>query len=202
MFFAATLCGLSLRRFLMRLFTALDISEEVRGRLRAAVGRWKPLAKISWSPIDNLHVTTKFIGEWPEARLEELKKALAAVPRAGAIGIAIRGTGWFPNERRPRVLWAGVEADESLAKLAHATEQAVAALGVPVEERPYSPHLTLARIREAVPLDALRAAIAHAEADFGAFRAGEFKLYLSAAGRYTPLAAFSLQSAAPLRSSS
>ena len=57
----------------MRLFTALDIPEDVRGALGTAVERWKPLAKISWSPIDNLHITTKFIGEWPEARLDELE---------------------------------------------------------------------------------------------------------------------------------
>jgi 2'-5' RNA ligase len=176
----------------VRVFTALDIPKEVRGALADALARWKPLAKISWSPIDNLHITTKFIGEWPEARLDELKEALAAVPRTGSIGIAIRGIGWFPNERRPRVLWAGVDADASLAKLAHATEQAVAKLGVAVEERPYSPHLTLARVREAVPLDTLRAAVAKANHDFGNFRAEHFKLYLSAAGRYTPLASFPL----------
>jgi 2'-5' RNA ligase len=155
------------------------------------------LAKISWSPIDNLHITTKFIGEWPEARLEELKEALGAVPATGAIGIAIRDIGWFPDERRPRVLWAGVQADETLAKLAHATDQAVAALGVPMEKRPYSPHLTLARIREPIfsksgTLDSLRAEIAKVDTDFGAFRAGQHTLYLSAGGRYTPLASFPL----------
>jgi 2'-5' RNA ligase len=180
----------------MRLFTALDISEEVRSALGAAIARWKPLAKISWSPIDHLHITTKFIGEWPEARLGELKETLAAVPSMGSIEIAIRGIGWFPNQRRPRVLWAGVEADESLAKLANATGQAVAALGVPVEERPYSPHLTLARIREPIsqsgPLDSLRAKVAKADTDFGAFRAAQHTLYLSAGGRYTPLVTFPL----------
>jgi RNA 2',3'-cyclic 3'-phosphodiesterase len=177
----------------MRLFTAIDIPEDVRGALAAAVARWKPLAKISWSPVDNLHITTKFIGEWPEPRLDELKKTLAAIPCPGAIGIAIRGIGWFPNERRPRVVWAGVEADASLAKLAHATGQAVALLGVPVEERPYSPHLTLARIRETVPLEVLRSAIAKSNTDFGAFRAAEHTLYLSVGGRYTPLATFLLE---------
>jgi RNA 2',3'-cyclic 3'-phosphodiesterase len=188
----------------MRLFAAIDIPEEVRGVLGSAAARWKPLAKISWSPIDNLHITTKFIGEWPEARLDELRATLGAVPATGAIRVAIRGIGWFPDERRPRVLWAGVQADESLAKLAHATDQAVAALGVPVEKRSYSPHLTLARIRDGIadksgfsksgPLDALRAEIAKANPDFGAFRAAQHTLYLSAGGRYTPLASFTLES--------
>ena len=183
----------------MRLFTAIDIPEDVRGTLRALLGRWKPLARISWSPVGNLHITTKFIGEWPEARLQEIKAALNAIPRCGAIDIAVRGLGWFPNDRHPRVFWAGIDGGEPLANLARATERAVEALGVSVEApavsidaRSYSPHLTLARIRESVPLDALRSAIAHITADFGAFRATEFFLYLSAAGKYTRLAAFPL----------
>ncbi len=183
----------------MRLFTAIDIPEEVRERLRALVEQWKPLAKIHWSPVANLHITTKFIGEWPEARLEEMKRAIEGIRRPGAFEIAIRGFGWFPNERHPRVLWAGIEGGEALAALARATEQAVSAVGVAAEERPYAPHLTLARVREATSLDALRSAVAkHVEqkptagADIGAFRVTEFFLYLSAGGKYTRLAGFSL----------
>jgi len=176
----------------MRLFAAIDLPEEVRNNLRSLLGRLKPLAHVNWSPVENLHITTKFIGEWPEPRLDEMKRALAAIPRGGAIEISVRGLGWFPNERRPRVFWAGVEGGESLVSLARATEQAVAALGVPVEDRVYSPHLTLARIREAVPLDALRSAIAKTAADFGSFRATDFFLYLSTGGKYTRLTAFSL----------
>lgn len=176
----------------MRLFAAIDLPEEVRNHLRSLLDRLKPLARINWSPVENLHITAKFIGEWPEARLDEMKRALAAIPRGGAIEISIRGLGWFPNDRRPRVLWAGVEGGESLTKLARTTEQAVAALGVPVENRIFSPHLTLARIREAVPLDALRSALANTTTDFGSFRATDFFLYLSAGGKYTRLAAFSL----------
>ena len=131
----------------MRLFVAIDIPPEVKDSLRALLDRWKPLAKLNWSPVDNLHITTKFIGEWPEARLDEMKTALAEVPVPGPIDIEIRGLGWFPNPRHPRVFWAGIEAGELLRDLARATEQATAKRGVPVEERPYSPHLTLARIR-------------------------------------------------------
>ena len=120
-----------------------------------------------------------------------MNRALAATPAPGPIEIAVRGLGWFPNERRPRVFWAGIDGGEPLRSLAHATEQAVAQLGVPVEERPYSPHLTLARIKEAVPLDALRKALqAESGFDFGSFRASSFFLYLSANGRYTQLARF------------
>jgi 2'-5' RNA ligase len=181
----------------MRLFTAIDIPEDVMEGLRSLLKRLMPLARLSWSRVENLHITTKFIGEWPQERLEELKRALAATPAPGPIEIAVRGLGWFPNQRRPRVFWAGIDGGEPLRELAQATEKAVARLGVPAEKRAYSPHLTLARIREAVPLDGLRGALealpSECGFDFGSFRASSFFLYLSANGRYTQLARFPIR---------
>ncbi len=177
----------------MRLFTAVDIPGEVENALAATLQRLRPTAKVKWTDIEKLHITTKFIGEWPEARMEEMTAALRGVGTLGAIGIRLRGLGWFPDSRRPRVLWAGVEAGPELASLAHETEQAVHTLGVPIEDRKYSPHLTLARIRDAGPLGPLRAAIeAEGPADFGSFLASTFYLYLSKDGRYTKLAEFPL----------
>jgi len=177
----------------MRLFTAIDISPEVRGKLGELLARLRPLGKLSWTTADRLHVTTKFIGEWPEERLEEMKRTLASVGSPGPVGIEIRDLGWFPNPRHPRVFWAGVHGGEALQDLARATEDAVHRIGVAREERDYSPHLTLARIRESVPLDALRDEIeALGSTNFGGFSAPLFYLYLSRAGRYTKLADFSL----------
>ena len=64
----------------MRLFTAIDIPTDLTEALRSFVSRLRPTAKISWSPLENLHITTKFIGEWPEPRLDEMKRALASCP--------------------------------------------------------------------------------------------------------------------------
>jgi 2'-5' RNA ligase len=180
----------------MRLFVAIEIPVDLKEALRSFVGRLRPTAKISWSPVDNLHITTKFIGEWPEPRLDEVKRTLASLPVHGAIDIKIKGLGWFPNPRHPRVFWAGVEGGEPLHSLARATEKAFAPLGVPIEERDYSPHLTLARVREAIALDALHQTLASFPAgcgfDFGSFSATQFFLYLSAGGKYTQLAGFPL----------
>jgi 2'-5' RNA ligase len=180
----------------MRLFVAIDIPVEIKDALRSFVSRLRPTAKIGWSPVDNLHITTKFIGEWPEPRLDEISRTLASVPFKDAIDITVKGLGWFPSPRRPRVFWTGVQGGEPLRALARATEQAVARLGVPTEERDYSPHLTLARIREAVPLDRLHQTIESFPAgcgfDFGSFSATQFFLYLSAGGKYTQLAGFPL----------
>jgi RNA 2',3'-cyclic 3'-phosphodiesterase len=114
----------------------------------------------------------------------------------GPIEIGVKGLGWFPNARRPRVFWAGVDGGEVLRTLARATEEAVAGLGVPIEKRDYSPHLTLARIRETVALDRLHQTLDSFPAgcgfNFGSFHATRFFLYLSAGGRYTQLAGFPL----------
>jgi 2'-5' RNA ligase len=181
----------------MRLFAAIDIPADLTEALRSFVDRLRPTAEIKWSPLENLHITTKFIGEWPEQRLDEMKRALASVPVSGAFAIAVKGLGWFPNPRRPRVFWAGVDGAEPLRALARATEQAVSKLGVPVEERDYSPHLTLARIRETVALDRLHATLESLPAgcgfDFGFFKATQFFLYLLAGGEYTQLAEFPLE---------
>jgi 2'-5' RNA ligase len=193
----------------MRLFTAVDLPDSLEEHLAALIARLRLKAgpgnekKLSWTDAGNLHVTTKFIGEWPEQRLEEMKRALRSVHSAGPIAITIRGIGWFPNARSPRILWAGIQAGDPLQSLAHATEAAVHSIGVAKEDREYAPHLTLARIRERVPqrgsqgdsLHALRAAAAELEStEFGSFRAIAFYLYLSAGGRYTKLAEFGLTS--------
>jgi 2'-5' RNA ligase len=181
----------------MRLFTGIDLAEDVRSNLEKLLDRLKPAARLRWSAARNLHVTTKFIGEWPEARLAELTAALGALPRPGAITITIRELGWFPNPRAPRVFWAGIHGDERLYELARATESCTRRLGVSEEKRPYSPHLTLARIRPGTPLSALQQAIAELPSvEFGSFAANRFHLYRSdltpAGSRYTKLAEFSL----------
>jgi 2'-5' RNA ligase len=182
----------------LRLFTAIDIPPDVKATLATLLDRLRPLAKLHWIPVEKLHITTKFIGEWPdkpEARLDELKRALGAVRSSMPVEIAIRRIGWLPNPRSARMLYAGVEASESLTALAAATERAAESAGVPIEDRVYRPHVTLARTRKRVPLGALKHVLAEIELSaIGSYRASSFALYLSAAGTYTKLQEFSLKS--------
>jgi 2'-5' RNA ligase len=164
----------------MRLFAAVDIPRETIHALDGLIAILKPSARIKWSPATNLHITTKFIGEWPDQRLGELTGALHGLAAREPIPIAVRGLGFFPNARAPRVFWAGVEAPASLAELARETDRALNRLGVPIEARPFSPHLTLARIKEPIPLGRLHEAIAAlASTEFGAFTVDRFYLYQS-----------------------
>src|SRR5947209_1745524 len=141
----------------MRLFVGLDLPEDVVKNLEMLLHRLRPTAAISWSPPANLHITTKFIGEWPEERLEELKRALSGVPPRDLIRMDIRRVGFFPNPHSPRVFWCGIEAP-GLDALAADTDRATAALGIESEKRAFSPHLTLARIKERLDLQPLREA--------------------------------------------
>jgi len=178
----------------MRLFTALDLPADIIARLEDLLARLRPTARIAWSPAANLHITTKFIGEWPEPRLEELKAGLSALPPRAPLSIHIRELGFFPNPRSPRVFWCGIDAP-GLDALAAATDRGCAALGIASENRPFSPHLTLARIKERVNLEPLREAMAALpERDFGKFEVRSFFLYLSklrpTGSVYTKLAEF------------
>ena len=154
---------------------------------------------VKWSRPENLHITAKFIGEWPESSLAQVREALSSLPPCPAIPITVRGLGFHPNHRSPASFWAGIEAPPTLWDLVHETNRALAALGIEAEKRTYSPHLTLARIRKKVPLTPLKTEIARTPPhSFGSFTAGSFYLYLSepsgSGSVYTKLSEFPLRS--------
>jgi len=129
----------------MRLFIALDIDPSIRARIAQfmdGVRGFAPDAR--WVSAESLHITLKFIGEWPAERLEELKRALVGV-RGQPTEITFSGTGFFPTPKSARVFWIGIEAGPELASLARAVDAATSALGVESEKRAFAPHLTLAR---------------------------------------------------------
>ena len=170
----------------MRLFTAIDLPDDVLLRLDRLLAALRPEAIIKWSPLDNLHITTKFIGEWPPERFPELEAALIELPPREPIEIELRNLGWFPNERSPRVLWAGVHAGPALEQLAREIDDRLAPLGVAKERRPFSPHMTLARIKSPVPLNRLRQKVEEMQpAAIGSFTASQFCLFRSDPGSHS-----------------
>jgi 2'-5' RNA ligase len=148
---------------------------------------------------ENLHVTLKFLGGVDEARLHTLIDVLhTAVRRHAQFAIDVAGLGAFPSATRPRVLWAGIGGGASaLGALAETVDAALATAGLPREPRPFSPHVTIGRVREFRRVPALGDALGSAAQRFGRVLVAAAALMrsdLSPRGaRYTPLAVLPLQ---------
>jgi 2'-5' RNA ligase len=99
-----------------------------------------------WVPLEQIHLTLAFLGEVDDDTLKLLTMALSEIQAPG-FGLRFDGTGCFPDRRRPRVLWVGLEPEPLLSNLASLVRRAVLACGIPQEERPFSAHITLARLR-------------------------------------------------------
>lgn len=180
----------------MRLFTGIAIDPAVLEKLAPLLEELKATAKLNWSRMENLHITTKFIGEWPEQKLAQLMQELRGVPKAGAVPIELRGFGFFPKPTSAKIFYMGVDGGARLPELAAQVEQACAQAGCPKENREYTPHMTLGKIRN-IKTDALRARIAGMEETLlERFEAKQFHLYLSRPSPegsiYTKLADFPL----------
>jgi 2'-5' RNA ligase len=194
----------------MRLFVALDIDESIRQQIALFVEGVRGFAPDArWVRTDSLHITLKFIGNVPPEDRPRFEQALGGIS-GPSLDMSIRGHGFFPTARSPRVFWLGIEAPPELARLAAEIDAATAALGIPKEEHSFSPHLTLARgggrsgsprfrkgDRPNSQFTKLQEKLAALPApDFGTMTAREFFLYeskLSPRGsQYTKLAAFPL----------
>ena len=185
----------------MRLFAALEIPAGVRDNLAALVQELRALTQEArdnrprWARAENLHVTLKFIGEIEQAKLEGIRGALAAVRSERLVDLAFRGLGFFPNERHPRVFWAGIEASENLKTLAADIDRSLEAFGVARERRAFAPHLTLARFEPPGLHEKLRPAIQREIArEFGSLHTHAFHLVesrlKSSGAEYTRIATF------------
>jgi RNA 2',3'-cyclic 3'-phosphodiesterase len=138
----------------MRLFVALDLPDEVRDAIRELIAKLRPLCENArWVRPEGMHVTLKFIGHVPAEKLDPIRAALAGVRSSAPVDMTFRGLGFFPSERRPRVLWYGIEASENLATLAADIERRLEPLGIAREKREFTPHLTLARFESPRGLD-------------------------------------------------
>lgn len=128
----------------LRLFVAIEPPQEIKTSLQLLQ---RGVDGVRWVEAEQLHLTLLFLGNVPAERLAPLCRALAAVSVA-AFSLSLAGLGSFPARQAPRVLWIGLERQPLLADLATAIREAVASCELPVEDKPFSPHLTLGRVRE------------------------------------------------------
>ena len=195
----------------MRIFVGIELEEQVRekiARFLEGVRGFSPDAR--WVRPEALHVTLKFIGEQTEEQIAAITERLRGVAGEN-MEIRFQGYGFFPTAKAPRVFWIGIQAGAALATLAGDIDASLAELKIPREERPFSPHLTLARggagsgspkwRKEDGPnstfAELQKRLAAMSALNFGTMTAREFFLYrsqLSPGGsKYTRLQSFSLR---------
>jgi 2'-5' RNA ligase len=143
----------------MRLFYAIELADDVQDLLDATTASLRAEApELAWVDREKRHLTLKFLGDVADDALP--RRAEAADDAAAAHGpleMSVREIGAFPNFRRARVVWIGVEQERRLELLHHDLELACERVGFEVEGRPFRPHITLARVRDPLPVDRLKA---------------------------------------------
>jgi 2'-5' RNA ligase len=134
----------------MRLFIAIEIPEAVKKELAVVQGRLRDAGvDASWTRAEGMHLTLKFLGEVPETKITEIVSGLQkAADGIGPSRLEVKGVGTFPNPRNARVVWIGLSGDiGKLMKLQEAVENAMAGIGLARDERKFTAHLTLGRIK-------------------------------------------------------
>jgi 2'-5' RNA ligase len=137
---------------LLRAFLAAELPTPLQDAIQTATSDLrKTLGSelVRWVPIHNVHLTLKFLGDVSPSSLDLIKQMLTT--EAGQVQpfvVQIEGLGSYPNSRRPRVLWVGLNAPAALSALQHSIEAAAARLGFESEDHDYSPHLTIGRVRQ------------------------------------------------------
>jgi 2'-5' RNA ligase len=144
---------------MIRSFVAVSLPMEVRARLEQYGKELKSLGLYgSYPKAESFHLTLKFLGDIPEQKVDAIGTALErAVEGVAPFQLEVRGLGVFPNPSSARVIWIGFEQSEPLSLLQARVEQVLEELEFPREDRPFRPHLTLARLKSKDNLKALQA---------------------------------------------
>jgi 2'-5' RNA ligase len=157
----------------LRTFIAVDLGKPIRDRLLTIQEKLAQTgAPVKWVEVENLHVTLLFLGEVEDRSVPAICQAVADVCKEYAsFPMAVESAGCFPNPRRPRTLWVGIgEGVQELCRLHDALEPPLLDLGCyRREERKYTPHITIGRVKTERPGDKLEPALAKN----AAWRAGE-----------------------------
>jgi len=160
----------------MRLFLALDLPSATREGLRPLIS--ERLSGAKWVNPEQWHLTLRFLGEQDEKFASALRSAFSDL-RFSAFSLRPRGLGVFPDARRPRVLWVGLEAPPALFTLQKSLEEILRGLGLDAEGKAFHPHLTLARFKSPPGKDLEHFLQKHQSFALPPFEVREFHLYSS-----------------------
>jgi len=135
---------------MIRTFIAIEIETKVKDDIAVWQSKLKKVADgVKWVDKNNIHITLKFLGNIEESQITDIKKAIEkSIEGIKSFEIEIKGEGCFPNINRPRVIWIGVERGKDILKeIAKNLENECEKLGFKKEKRPFSPHLTIGRVK-------------------------------------------------------
>lgn len=133
----------------MRTFIAIDLEPGLKTVLQDLIRKLQRTgADVRWTRAEGLHLTLKFLGEVGPEALDKVKEVMGGLAgRHRSFPLKFSGTGGFPNERSPRVLWVGFSAEPGLLEFQQDLERGLEAAGFAREDRPFKPHLTLGRVK-------------------------------------------------------
>ena len=179
----------------MRCFIAISLPEELKAKISGIQEKLKAAgADVSWTRPEGMHLTLKFFGEIEDKRIPKIEKALDAVVNGiPTFTLSVSGMGTFPDMRRPRVIWIGLKEDGgNLLRLQKGVEEDLKKTGFPSEDRRFTPHITLGRIRSNKNTDKLLRLIEEEKVEeLGSFDVSEVHLIKSelkpAGAEYTEL---------------
>ena len=144
---------------LIRSFIAIELDDNIRralGEVQEKLQAERAAKMVRWTAPESIHITLKFLGEVDAGKMPALQNAIAdACKGIAPFTLALRGVGVFPNTRRTNIVWVGAEGQVEIAtELAQKIEDACVILGFAREDRPFTPHLTIGRVkRDASPDD-------------------------------------------------
>ncbi|MEI6127408.1 MAG: RNA 2',3'-cyclic phosphodiesterase [Pseudomonadota bacterium] len=134
----------------LRTFIALELPEQVKEKLARLQQKFMDSTSgVRWVKPDNIHLTLKFLGSTRVKKVEEVSMILDRIAQGvSPFVLNVGGIGAFPNPKNPKVIWAGIQANACCAHFQERLETALAAAGFSREDRPFSPHLTIGRLKD------------------------------------------------------
>lgn len=183
----------------MRCFIAIIIDDSLKNEIDESITGLKTGASdVKWVPSENLHVTLKFLGETPEGQLTQIYEKIERISaRHEPFHLHLQGVGLFPDKKRPRVVWIDLKDSERLIKLQEDVEDSLITIGFKNDNRHFSPHLTIGRVRSLKGRDSLLSEMEKLrDKDFGNIGVNKISLMKSelrpTGARYTAVAEYHL----------
>lgn len=161
----------------MRLFVAVHLNESTKYKIKKLISQLKEKSnKIKWVPIENLHITLKFLGETDESMFGDVISSLEKIKHS-PFTLTIAHIGGFPNLKSPKVLWIGIQGDQySIKSLSDQVEKSIIHLNYTKEQRKFTSHITIGRVKQKIDQSLLNYLIENQTYYFGEVTISSFSL--------------------------